>query len=204
MELKYNTQQEQIMLTEYGRSVQELVDNLNTIEDKEQRNRMARTIIQVMINLNPDVKNLDNYKQKLWDHLHIMGNYQLDIDSEYEKPEPSALMSKPDHLGYKGALTRYRFYGRNLLEMIDGAKDLPDSDIKTNYINYIASFMVNSSNNWNDENLGPEQVAQHLSDLSGGKLQYSPDELNIHVEKFKKKPQNNNNKKKKKKNYRRR
>lgn len=204
MELRYNTQQEQLMLTEYGRSVQELVDNLNTIEDKEQRNRMARTIIQVMINLNPDVKNLDNYEQKLWDHLHIMGNYQLDIDSDYEKPEPSQLLSKPDNIGYKDALTRYRFYGRNLLEMIDGAKDLPDSEIKTIYINYIASFMVNSSNNWNDENLGPEQVAQHLSDLSGGKIQLSPDDLNIHIEKFKKKPQNNNNKKKKKKNYRRR
>jgi hypothetical protein len=166
---------------------------------------MARTIIQVMINLNPDVKSLDNYEQKLWDHLHIMGNFKLDIDSDFAKPEPAALLSKPEKIGYKGALTRYRFYGRNLLEMIDGAKDMPESDIKTIYINYIASFMVNSSNSWNDENLGPEQVAQHLSDLSGGKIQLSPDDLNIHIEKFKKKPQNNNNnKKKKKKTYRRR
>ena len=89
--------------------------------------------------------------------------------------------------------------------MIDGAKDLPESDIKKSYINYIASFMVNSSNSWNDENLGPEQVAQHLSDLSGGKIQLSADELNIHVEKHRKRsaPNNKGNNKKKKK-YRRR
>lgn len=207
MELKYNTQEEQITLTEYGRSVQALVDHLKTVEDKEQRTRMARTIFQVMVNLNPTIKELDNYQQKIWDHIHIMGNYELDIDSEFPKPQPEALLEKPKHIGYKAALTRYRFYGRNLIEMIEGAKDLPESDIKTSYINYIASFMVNSSNSWNDENLGPEQVAQHLSDLSGGKLQISPEELNIHVEKFKKRSSNssNNNKKnKKKKNYRRR
>lgn len=210
MELEYNTQLEQIRLSEYGRSVQGLVDHLKTIEDKEQRNRMARTIFQVMINLNPSVKELDNYQQKLWDHIHIMGNYELDIDSEFPKPSPESLTAKPDPIEYKTALTRYRFYGRNLIEMIDGAKDLPDSDIKRSYINYIASFMVNSSNSWNDENLGPEQVAQHLADLSGGKIQLTADELNIHVEKHKKRSNggsNSNNKnkgKKNKKNFRRR
>lgn len=206
MELNYNTQRPKISLSEYGRGVQELVEHLKTVEDADKRNRMAKTIFQVMVNLNPSVKELDNYQQKLWDHIHIMGNYELELDAEYPKPSPESLSTKPDKIGYKGALTRYRFYGRNLIEMIEGAKDLPESEIKTSYINYIASFMVNSSNSWNDENLGPEQVAQHLSDLSGGKLQIDPESLNIHVEKFKKRsPNSNNNKgKKKKKSYRRR
>ena len=206
MELNYNTQQDQILLSEYGRAVQELIEHLKTVEDKDKRNRMAKTIFHVMINLNPSVKELDNYQQKLWDHLHIMGNYELDIDSEYPKPAPETLAAKPDPMPYKGPLTRYRFYGRNLIEMIDGAKDLPESELKTSYINYIASFMVNSSNNWNDENLGAAQVSQHLSDLSGGAIQINPEELNIHVEKQRKRPNNNKNKGKNKgkKNYRRR
>lgn len=211
MELNYNTQRDQITLSEYGRGVQELILHLKTIEDKEQRTRMARTIFQVMINLNPAIKELDNYQQKLWDHIHIMGNYELDIDSDFPKPKPEALSTKPNQIEYKGALTRYRFYGRNLIEMIDGAKDLPESEIKTSYINYIASFMVNSSNSWNDEKLLPEQVCQHLSDLSGGKIQITPDQLSIHVEKHAKRntsnggaANNSNNKKKKKKAFRRR
>ena len=196
MELAYNTQQEQIILEEYGRSVQSMVQHLKAEEDREKRNRMARTIIQVMINLNPEVKQLDNYRQKLWDHLHIMGNYELDLDSEFEVPKPEEKAKKPEHIGYKDALTRYRFYGRNLIEMIDGAKDLPEGELKTNYINYIASFMVNSSNNWNDEVLTPEQVVQHLADLSGGKLQLSAEDLNIHHESGKKKRHTGNQNKK--------
>lgn len=207
MELNYNTQQDNIILSEYGRGVQELVEHLKTVEDLEIRNRMARTIFQVMINLNPSVKELDNYQQKLWDHIHIMGNYELNIASDFPKPEPEALAAKPNKIAYKGALTRYRFYGRNLIEMIDGAKDLPEGEIKQLYLNYIASFMINSSNSWNDENLGPEQVCQHLADLSGGKLQLKPEDLNIHIEKHRKRTNNGGkpaNKKGKKKNYRRR
>jgi hypothetical protein len=206
MDLTYNTQRDKINLSEYGRGVQELIEHLKTIVDLEQRDRMARTIFQVMVNLNPSVKELDNYEQKLWDHIHIMGNYELNLSSPYPKPEPEALAARPNRIEYKGALTRYRFYGRNLLEMIEGAKELPESELKTSYINYIASFMVNSSNSWNDENLGAEQVAQHLSDLSGGAIQLSPEQLNIHVEKIHKRPSNGNkgNNKKKKKPYRRR
>ena len=115
MELNYNTQREQIILSEYGRGVQELIQHLKDEQDRDKRNRMARTIVQVMINLNPSVKELDNYQQKLWDHLQIMGDYSLDLDSEYPMPQAENLTSKPEPLGYKGALTRYRFYGRNLL-----------------------------------------------------------------------------------------
>jgi len=205
MELTYNTEREQIILEEYGRGIQEMALHLNDVEDKEQRNRMARTIVQAMINLNPEVKQLDNYEQKLWDHLHIMGKYELEIDGKYDKPKPESLEEPPEHIGYKDALTRYRFYGRNLIEMIDGAKDLEEGELKTSYINYIASFMVNSSNNWNDEVLTPQQVVQHLADLSGGKLQLSAEELNIHHEAKKRRTSTNTNKgKNKKKKFRRR
>ncbi|MBR9859198.1 DUF4290 domain-containing protein [bacterium] len=204
MELSYHTQKEKIILEEYGRSIQEMVAQLNDVEDRDKRNRMARTIVQAMIHLNPEVKQLDDYEKTLWDHLHIMGKYELDIDGKFEKPAPEKLMAKPEPIGYKDVLTRYRFYGRNLIEMIDGAKELPDGELKTSYINYIASFMVNSSNNWNDEVLTPNQVAQHMSDLSGGALQLNPEDLNIHHETRKKRPAHKSNNNKKKKKFRRR
>lgn len=190
MELKYNTQQKQILLTEYGRGIQEMIEHLKTVEDREDRNRMARTIFNVMVNLNHSIKDQDNYDKTVWDHMHEIAKYELDIDSEFPKPSPAVKEEDPEHMGYKGKLSKYRYYGRNLIEMIDGAKDMEDGEIKKLYINYIASFMVNSSKNWNDEDLTPNQVVTHLADLSGGKLQLSPDEINIHIEIRRKKPSN--------------
>jgi len=204
MELKYNTQQELIILSEYGRGVQEMVEHLKLEKDRDKRNVLAHTVFKVMVNLNPEIKNQKNYEQTVWDHLHEIAQYELDIDNEYPKPEPALKATKPEHLGYKGVLSKYRYYGRNLIEMIDGAKDMENGEIKSMYINYIASFMVNSSRNWNDEDLTPVQVVQHLADLSEGKLQINPDSLDIHIEKMRKPTHNRNNnrgKNKKKKNY---
>ena len=198
MDLTYNTQGEQILLTEYRRGVQEMVEHLLKTEDREQRNRMARTIFQVMVNLNPTIKDQDDYQKTVWDHMHEIAGYKLDVDTEYEKPSPAAKQVKPEHLGYKGVLSKYRFYGRNLLDMIEGAKEMEEGELKSLYINYIASFMVNSSKNWNDENLTPTQVVQHLADLSGGKLNLDPESLNIHLETRKKRPANFSKNKKKK------
>jgi hypothetical protein len=183
-----------------------MVENLNSIEDRVKRNEIAKTITGVMLTLNPTLKEQDNYQQTLWDHLHIIGDYKLDIDSEYPTPSPEIKETAPEHLGYKGTLSKYRFYGRNLLEMISLAKDLEEGELKQIYINYIASFMFNSSRNWNDEDLTPEQVVQHIADLSGGAIQLDPNNLNIHVEQRRKRPPSNTKHKKgnKNKNHRRR
>lgn len=205
MDLKYNTQDEIIKLSEYGRGVQEMVEHLKLEKDRDKRNILAHTVHKVMVNLNPDIKNQNNYEQTVWDHMHEIANYELDIDNDYPAPEPSAKEESPEHLGYKSVLSKYRYYGRNLIDMIDGAKDMEDGELKSMYINYIASFMVNSSRNWNDEELTPTQVVQHLADLSQGKLQVNPDSLDIHLEKVTRRPNNNNrnnrNKGKKKKPY---
>ncbi|MGB0850829.1 MAG: DUF4290 domain-containing protein [Bacteroidia bacterium] len=204
MDLKYNTQDEIIKLSEYGRGVQEMVEHLKLEKDRDKRNILAHTVHKVMVNLNPDIKNQNNYEQTVWDHMHEIANYELDIDNDYPAPEPSAKEESPEHLGYKSVLSKYRYYGRNLIDMIDGAKDMEDGELKSMYINYIASFMVNSSRNWNDEELTPNQVVQHLADLSQGKLQVDPDSLDIHLEKVSRRPnnnRNNRNKGKKKKPY---
>ena len=192
MELSYNTQLEKIALTEYGRGVQEMVEHLKLEKDRDKRNILAHTVLKVMVNLNPEIKNQTNYEQTVWDHMHEIANFELDIDNEYPAPEPTAKAEKPEHLGYKDVLSKYRYYGRNLIDMIDGAKDLEDGELKSMYINYIASFMVNSSKNWNEEDLTPTQVVQHLADLSEGKLQIAADSLDIHIETIRK-PNNNRN-----------
>ena len=151
-------------------------------KDKEKRNILAHTVHKVMINLNPEIKNQTNYEQTVWDHMHEIANYELDIDNDYPAPEPEAKDTKPDHLGYKATLSKYRYYGRNLIDMIDGAKDMEDGDLKTMYINYIASFMTNSSRNWNDEELTNFILVEHIKVLSGGKLIVNPDELIISFE----------------------
>jgi len=192
MELSYNTQLEKIALTEYGRGVQEMVEHLKLENDRDKRNILAHTVFKVMVNLNPEIKNQTNYEQTVWDHMHEIANFELDIDNEYPAPEPTAKAEKPEHLGYRDVLSKYRYYGRNLIDMIDGAKDMEDGELKSMYINYIASFMVNSSKNWNEEDLTPTQVVQHLADLSEGKLQIAPDSLDIHIETIRK-PNNNRN-----------
>ncbi|MDB4107616.1 DUF4290 domain-containing protein [Bacteroidia bacterium] len=193
MELKYNTQLEKITLSEYGRGIQEMVEHLKLEIDRDKRNVLAHTVFKVMVNLNPEIKNQTNYEQTVWDHLHEIANYELDIDNDYPTPEPAAKEAAPEHLGYKNVLSKYRYYGRNLIDMIDGAKDMEAGELKTMYINYIASFMVNSSKNWNEEDLTPEQVVVHLADLSQGKLQIDPDSLDIHIEKVTRRPNNNRN-----------
>lgn len=208
MELNYNTQRSKIALTEYGRGVQEMIEHLKTEEDREKRNRMARTIFSVMVTLNPTIKEQENYEQTVWDHMYEIAGHDLDIDIDFPKPEEKDKDQGPEHLGYKEVLSKYRFYGRNLIDMIDGAKDMEDGELKSLYINYIASFMVNSSKNWNDEDLTPEQVVQHLADLSKGKLQIDPATIDLHSDTRRRKSSGNqqksNRNKKKKNNNRRR
>ncbi len=201
MDFQYNTQQEQIKLTEYGRGIQEMIEHLKLEKDRDKRNILAHTVFQVMVNLNPEIKSQSNYQQTVWDHMHEIANYELDIDNDYPTPTPNIRSTNPEPIAYKGMLSKYRYYGRNLLEMIDGASKMGDSELKTMYINYIASFMVNSSKNWNDEVLTPQQIVQHLADLSNGNLQVDPNSLAIHIETRTKRPHHQNRGHKKKKNY---
>jgi hypothetical protein len=180
--MAYNTQAEPMVISEYGRSVQEMVTHICTIPDRILRNDLAKTMVQVMINLNPAVKELEDYEQKLWDHLFIISDFELDVDGPFEKPDRETVQQKPQKIPYKDELIKFRFYGRNLQTMVEQAVGMEDPEIKEAFINYIASFMVNSSRNWNDENLDKATVIEHLRTLSKGALNLSEDDLLIHIE----------------------
>ena len=190
--LEYNTQLPDLRLSEYGRSVQQMVEHLQTIEERAKRSELAKTIVRVMINLNPGIKELDDYEHKLWDHLHIISGFQLDVDAPYPPPTVDQLNQKPGRVPYRESLIKFRFYGRNLQNMVEKASEMEDGDIKKAFINYIASFMVNSSRNWNDENLTPEAVIDHFATLAKDQLQLKADELDIMIDKRQKSRNNNN------------
>ncbi len=200
--MEYNTQRPDLLLSEYGRGMQKMVDKVVDVPDRELRSKLSVSLMNVMINLNPSIKDLDNYQQKLWDHLHIMSGFRLDIDGPYPKPVPELIHQKPEQVPYNNVRIKFRFYGRNLQYMVDRATRVDNQEIKQSFINMIASFMTNSSRNWNNENLTPDVITEHLKILSKDKLHLNSEDLNIHVEKdikrhpghFKSNTNNRNNK----------
>jgi hypothetical protein len=181
--MEYNTQRPGLLLSEYGRGMQKMVDKVTVVEDRELRSKLAVSLMNVMINLNPTIKELDNYQQKLWDQLHIMSGFRLDIDGPFPKPVPELIHQKPEPIPYNNVRIKFRFYGRNLQYMVDRAVKVEDENIRNNFINMIASFMTNSSRNWNNENLTPEVITEHLKILSRDRLSLNSGDLSIHVEK---------------------
>lgn len=192
---QYNTQSKKLIISEYGRSFQNMVEHVLTIADREKRLKMAEALISVMEILNPSVKEQADYKQKLWDHLHIISEFKLDVDGPYPVPEKTKIHQKPEKVQYPNLPIKFRFYGRNLQFMVNKATSIENPELKAEFLNLLASFMTNSSRNWNNENLNNQQLAEHLEALSQNKLKVNPEELEITLEQRKKKfyKHNNNN-----------
>lgn len=176
---EYNTVRNYLVFSEYGRNVQKLVEYLGTIEDRAERNRKANTVIAIMGNLNPHLRDTADYKHKLWDHLFAMSGFKLDVDSPYPIPTPETINKKPEPIPYLGNKIRFRFYGRNVQSMVKSAAEIEDPEVKQYFVNMVASFMRNSSKNWNDENLSAEAIAEHIEVLSEGRLQVNPEALTL-------------------------
>lgn len=194
----YNTQRELIVISEHGRIVQEYIKLIMAQDDRIRRNYMAKELVKTLTMIDPEIKKLDDYEHKLWDHLHMISNYQLDVDSPYPKPDREVVNRKPDPVEYKDVRIRFRFYGRNLQKMVESVEKMPDGEAKDKFINQIASFMVNSSRNWNDENLENKVVAEHINTLSKDNMEVDPENMEIHLESRRKTTINNNNNRKKK------
>jgi hypothetical protein len=191
--MDYNTQRESLIIPEYGRHVQEMVQSVCKVKDRITRSELAHSIIDVMLSLNPQMKELGDTEQKLWDHLYIISEFKLDVDSPYEPPSRESVNNAPAKIPYRDQRIKFRFYGRNLQTMVEQINDIKDPEIRGSFIDYIASFMVNSSRNWNDENLDNETVITHLNTLAKGDLSVTAEDLNIHIEhRAKKRPTRNN------------
>ena len=167
----YNTQRKKMTLPEYGRNVQKMVDHIKTIEDKEERNRAARTIIQVMGNFNTHLRDVTDFKQKLWDHLSIIADFELDVDSPYPLPEVQKFNAKPNEIPYVQGGIRFLHYGRIIELMIDTAINLEDGEEKEYITTLIVNQMKRSYITWNRNQIADEVIINDLKLLSRGKLE---------------------------------
>lgn len=168
--LQYNTGRGKLLISEYGRIVQQMVEAAVEEPDREKRQRMANDLIRMMAQLNPGAREHVDFKQKLWDHLFIMSDYKLEVDAPYPMPTPEHVQARPSPLGYPQSRIRFRFYGKIVPKMIERVAELEDGPYRTAYINAIGSFMKMSSKAWNLEMLNDNEVMAHLEEMSHGKI----------------------------------
>jgi hypothetical protein len=174
--MEYNTSRNKMQISEYGRNIQEMVAHLLTISDREERTRKANLVVGVMGMLNPYLRESADWKNKLWDHIHIISDYQLDVDAPFPVPEREVMTRKPDRLNYPSSRIRYRFYGKNIERMIGKATEMEEGPTKKMFINIIGSFMRTACRQWNDEVLPDEAVINHMEELSQGRIRLEAEE----------------------------
>ncbi len=175
MSYDYNTSRNNLKLPEYGRNIQKMVEYLMTIEDRDQRNKMAYAVISVMGNMNPHLRDISDFKHKLWDHLSIMSDFKLDIDSPYKQPEPKVFNEKPRRVEYKLNEIKFKHYGRTLEMLIDTASKYPEGEEKEQLIKVIANHMKKSYLTWNREVVDDGEIFKDLKELSGSKIKIDED-----------------------------
>lgn len=174
-ELDYNTQQPDILFGEYGRTVQNMVMHLLTIENKEDRTKFAHAVVACMANLNPQLKDTLDFKHKLWDHLHVMAGLSLDVDSPFPKPSVEKLVAKPENIPYPTRKIKYRYYGKIVEDYLQKISEETENPSKEEYIQLLGSFMKSSCKAWNDENVSDQAIVDQMNELSGYNLNLNYD-----------------------------
>ncbi len=169
-DIQYNTEREKLIIPEYGRHIQKIVDHAVSIEDPEERTKMAKAIIGVMGNLQPHLRDIPDFQHKLWDHLFVISRFKLDIESPYPKLNESDLAKPPEHLAYPQNHPKYRFYGNNISRMIDVAVGWEEGEVKEALIMSIANHMKKCFLNWNKDTVEDGVIFEHLLELSKGKI----------------------------------
>ena len=170
MEMEYNTGQPKLVIPEYGRNIQKMINFAIKVKDREERNTVAKAIIMVMGQLNPHLRDVTDFKHKLWDHLFIISNFKLDVDSPYPKPTAETFQTKPDLLKYPSKAIKYKRYGKTIERIIEKAIAYKEGDEKNALIASIANLMKRSYLSWNTDSVNDEVIMQHLKELSKGKL----------------------------------
>lgn len=204
--MKYNTQERILAVPEYGRAVQKMIDHAVTIEDRAERQRCAETIIAVMGNMQPQLRDMPDYNHKLWDHLAIMADFKLDIDFPYEVVDPATLHPTPKRIGYPKGAIRYRHYGRCVEEMLKKACEMPEGEERNELMRLIAAQMKKEYILWNKDNVEDERIVEDICEYTNGLICPRTEDLNLGVyraptQQFSKNQHGKNQRKKNKKKY---
>ncbi len=211
--MQYNTIRGKLLLPEYGRNVQNMISHAMDIEEREERQRAAQAIIEVMGQLNPHLRDVDDYRHKLWTHLFIMSDFKLDVDSPYEIPEKEELDEKPDAMEYPKSKIRFGHYGQYTQKILEASKNMNSEEEKEYMTRKMGNFMKRQYLSHNNSAVENYVIAEQLNELSQGTLTIeNPDDLiatkqmlkTITPQNNNRRNNNNNNRKKKSHQKRRR
>lgn len=198
--MEYNTEREKIVISEYGRNIQVMIRHLMDIEDRKQRTEAAYFIVNVMAQMNPQVKESNDYMHKLWDHLHIIAQYELDVDGPYPKPTPEMQKKKPEHVGYQKNNIRYGHYGQYIYDVVKKVKEMEDGPKKQAILINIANQMKRDYLNWNRDTVNDLLILDDLYKISGEEIALPMETKLIPTSEILNKTQNQQQQNQKKKN----
>lgn len=168
---EYNSTRPQLKLAEYGRNVQNMVNFVMSLPSKEERNQYAQAVIELMGQLNPHLRDVSDFTHKLWDHLFIISDFKLDVDSPYPVPSRESINNKPEPLSYPSRRIKFRHYGKTVEMMIEKAKVIEDPERQVIYVTQLANFMKLAYITWNKDSVNDETIKSDLSILSDGQLE---------------------------------
>lgn len=177
--LEYNTEREHLIIPEYGRHIQKMVNHALSIEDREERNKVAKAIIGVMGNLQPHLRDVTDFQHKLWDQLIIISKFELDVDTPHPVLTKEELYERPEKLNYPQNFPKYRFYGNNITRMINVANGWDEGELKDALVLTIANHMKKCFLNWNKDTVEDYVIYNHLYELSEGKIDLRNSEADL-------------------------
>jgi hypothetical protein len=175
--LQYNTKRSQLIIPEYGRHIHKMISLAKAETNVEERNKKAKAIIGVMGNLNPHLRDVPDFQHKLWDQFFIMAEFDIDVESPFERPQKELLDMKPEKLAYPQNHPKYRFYGSNIKRMIDVAIQWEEGELKEVLVFTIANHMKKNFLSWNKDTVEDTVILAHLDELSEGKLKVAASQL---------------------------
>ncbi len=173
--MEYNTAREDLKIATYGRNIQNMISYVKTIEDKAKRTKLATNVVALMAQMNPNVKEQENYKQKLWNHLFYIADYELDIDTPVNITPKSEHLERPEPLNYPKKNPKYKHYGNIIAALIEKAKKTPEGPEKKAFTESIANLMKKAYLNWNRDSVNDQTIFDHLKELSGDALKTDDD-----------------------------
>ena len=172
-DMEYNTGRNLLVMREYGRHIQKMIEYLLTIEDKEERQRNAYAVIELMGFLNPHLKNVEDFRHKLWDHLFLISDFKLDVESPYPIPTRETLRARPKPLPYPRRYPKFAHLGKNLQTVIDKALKEENPEKKQGFANAIAYYMKLAYSNWHKETVHDDAIQSELSNITDGQLAFT-------------------------------
>jgi hypothetical protein len=173
--MEYNTQRNKLIIPEYGRHVQKMIEYACSIEDRDERNTVAQAIVGVMGTLNPQLRDVADFKHKLWDHLFIIADFKLDVDAPYDRPDVKSVKFKPKKVEYPKHKIKYKYYGKTLEDTISLVGKLEEGESKDALVQALANFMKLQYLTWNKDAVEDGVIFAHLREMSGGDIKVRDD-----------------------------